>query len=133
MLSKLINDLYDARLAKAEAEERLRERKEVLAAAEQAVIDEMIETEVTSIKVAGNTFSLRTSAQYSCPAELTEELFCMLRRDGLGAIIKEKIDPRTLSASLREMAEDNDGELPADYGSIVKVYEKQSISVRKSN
>lgn len=131
MLSKLINDLYDARLAKAEAEERLRERKEALAAAEQAVIDEMIETEVTSIKVAGNTFSLRTSAQYSCPAEFTEELFTLLRRDGLGAIIKEKVDPRTLSAALREMAEE--GELPDDYGSIVKVYEKQSISVRKAN
>lgn len=128
-LNELVKELKEARARKAEVEETLKAVKADVEEAERAVIDKMIDTETSAIRVDGTLFSLKTTEHYSCPSELAEELFTLLRRDGLGAIIKEKVDPRTLSAALREMAED--GELPDDYGSIVKVYEKQSISVRK--
>lgn len=132
-LNELVKELREARARKAEVEETLKAVKADVEDAERAVIDKMIDVECDAIRVDGTLFSLKTTEHYSVPAELTEELFCMLRQDGLGSLIKEKVDPRTLSAALREMAADNDGALPADYGSIVKVYEKQSISVRKAN
>lgn len=130
-LNELVKELKEARVRKAEVEETLKAIKADVEAAERAVIDKMIDVECDAIRVDGTLFSLRVTEHYSCPAEFTEELFTLLRQDGLGDIIKEKVDPRTLSAALREMAED--GELPADYGRIVNVYEKQSISVRKAN
>ena len=53
--------------------------------------------------------------QYSKKGGVDGELFDALREDGLGDIIKEKVDPRTLQAALKEMAERNDGELPEQY------------------
>lgn len=120
-----------AREEKEQADAELKAKKEEMERAERALLDKMIEDEVPSITVGDRAFSMVTKTHYSCPAELTEELFSLLRRDGLGAIIKEKVDPRTLSSSLREIAEENDGELPADYGSIITAYEKTSISMRR--
>lgn len=121
----------DKREAKEAAERAFDDAKAELQEAERALVEAMVSDEVESIKVDGKLFSLSTKAYYSCPADNSDALFALLRRDGLGDIIKEKVDPRTLSSSLRELAEECGGVLPEGYGDVVNVYDKTSISVRR--
>ena len=92
----------------------------------------MIDTEVDRISSNGFTFTLSEKVNYSKKGGVDEILFDTLREDGLGDIIKETVNPRTLQSALKEIAEQNDGELPPQYDGLVSVYRYMDVGRRRS-
>jgi len=98
----------------------------------------MVDEEKPSTIVDGFTYSLQQTTMYSKKSEeaLAEAgivFFDVLREQGLGDLIVEKVDPRTLQSSVRAMAEENDGELPEELVECLSIYEKLTLSKRKAN
>ena len=127
---------------KIEQYNALLERKEQLAAqsvennkeierVRRELADMMIDTEVDRISSGGFTFTLSEKVNFSKKGGVDEILFDTLREDGLGDIIKETVNPRTLESALKEIAEQNDGELPPQYDGLVSVYRYMDVGRRK--
>ena len=105
---------------------------------EQEICQLMVDEEKPSTIVDGFTYSLQQTTMYSKKSEeaLDEAgivFFDVLREQGLGDLIVEKVDPRTLQSSVRAMAEENDGELPEELVECLSIYEKLTLSKRKAN
>lgn len=105
---------------------------------EQEICQLMVDEEKPSTIVDGFTYSLQQTTMYSKKSEeaLAEAgivFFDVLREQGLGDLIVEKVDPRTLQSSVRAMVEENDGELPEELAECLSIYEKLTLSKRKAN
>lgn len=105
---------------------------------EQEICQLMVDEEKPSTIVDGFTYSLQQTTMYSKKSEeaLAEAgivFFDVLRGQGLGDLIVERVDPRTLQSSVRAMAEENDGELPEELAECLSIYEKLTLSKRKAN
>lgn len=103
---------------------------------EQEICQMMVDEEKPSTVVDGFTYSLQQTTMYSKKSE--EDLakagidfFEVLNEQGLGDLIVQKVDPRTLQSSVRAMAEE--GELPEDLVECLNIYEKLGLSKRKAN
>ena len=109
-------------------------RKEEL---EQEICQMMIDEEKPSTTVGGYTYSLKEETMYSKLGEdkLLEkgiDFFELLREQGIGDIIVERVDPRTLNSTCKNIVEEQ-GELPEELAEALSVYEKLSIGRRKAN
>lgn len=103
---------------------------------EQEICQMMVDEEKPSTIVDGFNYSLQQTTMYSKKSDeaLHEAglvFFDVLREQGLGDLIVEKVDPRTLQSSVRAMAEE--GELPEDLVECLNIYEKLGLSKRKAN
>ena len=105
-------------------------------ALEQKICQLMVDEEKPSTVVDGFTYSLQQKTMYSKKSEeaLAEAgivFFDVLREQGLGDIIVERVDPRTLQSTIAGMAEE--GELPEELKECLNIYEKLALSKRKAN
>lgn len=103
---------------------------------EQEICQIMIDEEKPNTVVDGFTYSLQQKVMYSKKSEeaLAEAgivFFDVLREQGLGDIIVERVDPRTLQSTIAGMAEE--GELPEELKECLSIYEKLALSKRKAN
>lgn len=127
---------YQTLLATKEAlAEQTKANNKAIEDMKQQIADQMIDDEVTSIGYAGYNFSLQTKTVYSKKSEADLQaagidFFGLLRDNGLGDLIVERVDPRTLSASLKQIVE-ADGELPEELSEAINVYETNDIGRRK--
>ena len=127
---------YQTLLATKEAlAEQTKANNKAIEDMKQQIADQMIDDEVTSIGYAGYNFSLQTKTVYSKKSEADLQaaginFFGLLRENGLGDLIVERVDPRTLSASLKQIVE-ADGELPEELSEAINVYETNDIGRRK--
>lgn len=127
---------YQTLLATKEAlAEQTKANNKAIEDMKQQIADQMIDDEVTSIGYAGYNFSLQTKTVYSKKSEADLQaaginFFGLLRENGLGDLIVERVDPRTLSASLKQIVE-AEGELPEDIREAINVYETNDIGRRK--
>ena len=131
-----IVDLYKELLDKKEAlaEETKANNKEI-EAVKNDLTQMMIEEECASISRNGFKYSLQEKVIYSKRSE--EDLaqnevsfFDFLRDEGMGDIIKETVDSRTLSSTIKSMVEEV-GELPEHFNDYINTYETMDISKRK--
>lgn len=104
---------------------------------EQAICKLMVDEEKPATIVDGFNYSLQQSTQYTKRSEeyLAEhniDFFEVLREQGLGDLIVERVDPRTLSSSCKALVEEA-GELPEELAECLTVFEKLTISKRKAN
>ena len=60
------------------------------------------------------------------------DFFEVLREQGLGELIKETVNVGSLQSAMKEIAEENDGELPPELDEVVSSYEMTDIARRKS-
>ena len=60
------------------------------------------------------------------------DFFEVLREQGLGELIKETVNAGSLQSAMKEIAEENDGELPPELDEVVSSYEMTDIARRKS-
>ena len=127
---------YQTLLATKEAlAEQTKANNKAIEDMKQQIADQMIDDEVTSIGYAGYNFSLQTKTVYSKKSEADLQaaginFFGLLRENGLGDLIVERVDPRTLSASLKQIVE-AEGDLPEDLSEAINVYETNDIGRRK--
>lgn len=84
-----------------------------------------------TVDVEGRRYGLSIKRYYSIKKDDKQEAFAMLREAGLGDLIVERVDDRTLTNTLSEML-DEDGDLPENLAAIpMSVYEKTTITDRK--
>lgn len=84
-----------------------------------------------TVDVEGRRYGLSIKRYYSINKDNKHEAFAMLREAGLGDLIVERVDDRTLTNTLSEML-DEDGDLPENLAAIpMSVYEKTTITDRK--
>lgn len=103
---------------------------------EYEICQMMVDEEKPNTVVDGFTYALQQKTMYSKKSEeaLAEagiDFFDVLREQGLGDLIVEKVDPRTLNSSVSALAED--GELPEELAECLNIYEKLALSKRKAN
>lgn len=123
--------------------EALLDRKEALAAettennkaieeARKNLADAMIDAEMDKVVSNGYAYTLSEKMCFTKKGGVDEELFDTLRDDGLGDLIKETVNTRSLQAALKDMTERNGDDLPEQYRDLVTVYTYNDVSRRKS-
>lgn len=127
-------ELLDRRDELAELTKENNKAKEEL---EQEICQMMIDADKPSTVVDGFNYSLQQKTEYSKKSEeyFMEngiDFFDVLRSQGLGDIIVERVDPRTLSSTCKAIV-DEQGELPEELAECIGIYEKLTISKRKAN
>lgn len=130
-IAKLVDMFQAAKDAVDQLEAELREAKHDRDAIKEELINAMLEEETDSIGRNGRKYSLQAKTKYSKAAGMEAELFGLLREQGLGDIIQETVNANTLSATMKAMAEENDGVLPEEYADCINTYEYTDISVRR--
>ena len=101
------------------------------------IAEMMIDEDIPSQGYGDYVYSLQDKVKYSKrgDAQLMEkglDFFEVLREQGLGDLIKETVNPRSLQSAMKEIADENDGELPPELDEIVSSYEMTDIARRKS-
>lgn len=114
-----------------EQKKRLSEINKKLDMAKKDLVEEMALEECSVIGLDGYNYYLQTKTHYSKKAEQEEILFSLLRENGLGDIVKETVNPRTLESTLKNFVEEK-GELPEDFEEVLHVYEMADILRRKA-
>ena len=121
---------------KDELEEMTKENNKAKEQQEQKICQMMVDEEKPSTVVDGFTYSLQQKTMYTKKSEADLaaaeiDFFDVLREQGLGDLIVERVDPRTLQSSVNQMAES--GELPEELVECLNIYEKLALSKRKAN
>ncbi|MCD7862210.1 MAG: hypothetical protein LUG61_01535 [Lachnospiraceae bacterium] len=116
-----------------------KENNAAIKTAVQEITQMMVDEEKPNTTVDGYTYTLQQKVMYSKKseeffAENDIDFFDVLRESGLGDIIVEKVDPRTLQSSARAMAEDEEnGGLPEELAACLNIYEELGLLKRKAN
>lgn len=91
----------------------------------------MIEAETPKVSREGYGYSVTQKVKYTKAAGVDAELMEALRENGLGDIIRETVNAQTLQGAMSNLAEENDGELPEEFRTLIRVYEFYDVSRRK--
>lgn len=99
------------------------------------VAQEMIDADVPEMAVGDYVFSLRDKTQYSKKsdedlAQAEINYLEVLREQGLGDLIVEKVDPKTLNTAIRNLVQE-EGELRPELEEIINQYETFEVARRK--
>lgn len=117
---------------KKEVETQLRNVNDMIFELEASLAEFMTLNETQNFTRSGTTFSLTTSTKASAKAGRREELYSALKNAGYGNLVVETVSPSSLSAFVKEQISENNEELPEWLDGLVTVFEKTSISMRKS-
>jgi len=117
---------------KKEQKETLEKTATELSMVDSELYDALVEEGSRMCNFDGYTYSLAPKLCANVPEEDAEEFYSALERHGLGELVKQKVDPRTLSAEVSRQIEENSGALPSWMEPYVTVYTRRSISMRKS-
>lgn len=112
-----------------------KENNAAIEAAKLEITQQMIDDDCPKIATGGYVFSLQTKTAYSKRSEdeLAEsgaDFFGVLREEGLGDIIVETVNARTLQSTISAYVEEN-GELSEALDTVIKAYEFNDIARRK--
>ncbi|WHE87254.1 hypothetical protein [Lachnoanaerobaculum gingivalis] len=104
---------------------------------EQEIAQMMVDEEKPDTTVDGFKYSLQEKTIYSKIGEdkLMEkglDFFEVLREEGFGDLIVERVDSRTLNSAMNNLVEEI-GVLPEDLAECLSVYSQLKISRRKAN
>lgn len=100
------------------------------------LVDLMVEEEVTNVTKDGYSYTLALKTYYSkkSEAELASagiDFFDVLRSEGMGDLIKETVNTRTLQSACTNIVEEQE-ELPEALAECINSYEAYDITKRKS-
>lgn len=115
---------------KVSLEEETKENNAHIDSMKKEIADLMVESECPRISRKGFTYSLQQKTRYSKKGGADEQLFEILRENGLGDIIKETVNAQTLQSTISSMVEEQ-GELPEDFVEVINVFEAYDIMKRK--
>lgn len=139
-LSSLIEELANLKDRKKELADIVKANNAAIEEQEKRVISAMLDLADAAgledpsgftVDVSGRRYGITIKPYYSIRKDKRDEAFAALRTLGLGDLIVEKVDDRTLTKALEEAA-DAEGMLPPEYEILpVSVFEKTTISDRK--
>lgn len=134
-LLELVDEYKELLDKKEDLADQTKENNKAIEEMKKKLSDMMIAEECPSISRNGFKYSLQEKVIYSKKSEedLAQnetQFFDFLREEGLGHLIKETVDSRTLSSAIRDLVEEVD-ELPEHYNDYINTYETYEISKRK--
>lgn len=139
-LSEHISNLSALKERKKELADLVKENNAAIEEQEKLVISSMLDLAEAAglddpasftVDVGGRRYGVKVKPYYSIRKDQRDEAFAALRTLGLGDLIVEKVDDRTLTKALEEAA-DADGVLPPEFEILpVSVFEKTTITDRK--
>lgn len=126
------NELLDEKDGLKEATKR---NNEAIDEKKKEIVQQMIDDDVPSISVGGYKFFLQDKTIYSKKSEealmaANLDFLTVLREQGLGDIINETVNPRTLQSTVKNLVEET-GSLPKDLAEVLNVYDTYEIGRRK--
>lgn len=136
-----IAEYEKARAVVEEREEELKALKQLRDAAESevigAILDAMDEADLDDMKVGyeGRNYYVTVRTMYSITKAQRDAAFPLLRDLGMGDLIQETVDDRTLTKELESLREANHGTLPDDYAELadcISTYDKKTLIRRKA-
>ena len=112
-----------------------KENNLAIEAAKEKIAAQMIDDDCPRISCGGYSFSLSEKTVYSkkSDAEIQAaglDFFTVLREEGLGDLIVERVDPRTLQSAMKNYVEEN-GALSEGLAQVIKTYDTTDITRRK--
>ena len=129
---KMIDGYKELLDRKDELKEATTENNKAIEAARKELSQAMLDAEMPKVSRNGFLYSLQDKTKYSKKGDADEEAFFeLLEENGLGDIIKRTVNAQTLSGTMAQVAEENDGTLPEEYADFVSVYQFYDIQKRK--
>ena len=115
--------------------EQTKENNKELEDLKKELSAKMIEEECPTISRDGFRYTLQDKVTYNKKSEedlskLDVSFFDFVREEGLGDIIQETVNARTLSSTIKSLVEEV-GELPEQYLDYINPYETYDIMKRK--
>lgn len=88
-----------------------------------AILDMSEQTGVEDMRVGyeGRNYSVTVKNYYSIPKPRRDAAFEEMRNLGMGDLIQEKVDDRTLTKELEAAREESGGELPEEYEGLAEM------------
>lgn len=104
-------------------------------AAKKEIAQQMVDDDCPKISTGGYTFYLQAKTSYSKRsdedlAEAGADFLGTLREEGLGDIIKEMVNARTLQSTISAYVEEH-GKLSEALDAVIKTYEYNDVARRK--
>lgn len=134
-LLEMLNN-YQALLEKKEALARqTKDNNAAIDALKEQISQQMIDDDCPKISTGGYSFSLQEKTIYSkrSEADMAQagvDFFDTLREEGLGDIIVERVDTRTLQSTMKAYVEEH-GDLSEELAKVISTYETYDISRRR--
>jgi predicted nuclease with TOPRIM domain len=129
---ELADELKALRDKKTALEDELKATNAKIDDTDYRLSEVMAEDEVQNFTRSGVMFCLTTKTRASAAGGLKDALFIALRENGLGDIITETVNANTLSSTVKGLIEENGDALPDWLAGLVNVFDKTTVSVRKS-
>ena len=129
---ELADELKSLRDQKAELDAQVKEVNAKIDETDYRLSEIMAETETQNFTRAGTMFCLTTKTRASATAGVKEDLFAALREQGFGDLVYETVNANSLSAFVKEQIESNSDALPEWLTGLVNVFDKITVSVRKT-
>lgn len=107
----------EAEALKSQLDEMNKRRDAMEAEVISAILDAQEETGVEALRInhAGRNYSVTVKTYYSISKAQRDAAFEEMRNLGMGDLIQEKVDDRTLTKELEAAREEGGGELPEEY------------------
>lgn len=134
-LLNMVEDYQNLLDEKDRLAELVKKNNAAIEAAKDALAQQMVDDDCPRISHGGYSFSLTQKTAYSkrSEADLAEagvDFLDCLREEGLGDLIVETVNPRTLQSAMTAYVDEH-GKLSEGLLTIVKPYEYSDITRRK--
>ena len=125
-LAEFLKELKDE---KAELETKVKGLNAEIESISAELIADLIENESTGFNYKGYNFTLVVKEYPAAEPERKDELYGAMRENGFEHLFT--INSNTLSATVKDLKESNDGEMPEWLDGLIKVTEKATIQIRR--
>ena len=134
-LTEMVKDLRGLLDEKDRLEAEAKKNKAEIEAKKQEIAQQMIDEDTPRISCGGYIYGLQAKTAYNKIADDTLEAegidyLDTLREEGLGDIIVEKVDPRTLQSTVKAYVDEH-GELAEGLEGIIRTFDYNDITRRK--
>lgn len=134
-LLDMVRSYQDLLTEKERLADLTKENNAAIEAAKAEIAQQMVDDDCPRISCGGYSFSLTPKTSYTkrSEAELAEagmNFFDTLREEGMGGLIVETVNARTLQSAMKAFVDEN-GELSEPLNQIIKTYDYNDITRRK--
>lgn len=134
-LIEMVRDYQELLEMKEALADQTKANNAAIEAAKKKIAEQMVDEDCPSISTGGYRFTLQAKTSYTkrSDEELAEnglDFMEVLREEGMGDIIVEKVDARTLQAAMRAYVEEHE-ELSEGLESIIRTYDYNDVARTK--
>lgn len=122
--------LFELDAKKKALEAEIKEITEEFKSLEEALIEVMEANDLPQMKIGGSMCYVnpRRFAMISNKAEAIK----ILKSSGYNDFIQEGYNTNSISKLCRDLADDNDGELPPEFGDVIRLGETKKLGIKAS-